>query len=109
MRQIIAADPDQTLLLPPCMDDWVGPRHPARFIREFIRCVDLRTLGLDTLNRSEGGPAFAPELLVTVWLYGYFRKVRSLRALELACQEEMGFLWLTGNTRPDHNALWRYW
>lgn len=109
MRQIITADPDQTLLLPPCMDDWVGPGHPARFIREFIRCVDLRTLGLDTLNRSEGGPAFAPELLVAVWLYGYFRKVRSLRALELACQEEMGFLWLTGNTRPDHNALWRYW
>ena len=109
MRQIIAADPDQTLLLPPCMDDWVGPRHPARFIREFIRCLDLRTRKLDTLNRSEGGPAYAPELLVSVWLYGYFRKVRSLRALELACQEEMGFLWLTGNTRPDHNALWRYW
>jgi transposase len=109
MRQIITADPDQTLLLPPCMDDWVGPRHPARFIREFVRALDLRTLGLDTLNRSEGGPAYAPELLVGVWLYGYFRKVRSLRALELACQEEMGFLWLTGNTRPDHNALWRYW
>lgn len=109
MRQIISADPLQTLLLPPCVEDWVGPEHPARFIREFVGLLDLRQLGLDELKREEGGVAYAPEMLVGVWLYGYFRKIRSLRGLELACAEEMGFVWLTGHTRPDHHALWRYW
>jgi transposase len=109
MRKIIAADYNQTLLLPPAIEDWVGADHPVRFIRQFIQLQDLKALGLDTLKREEGGPAFEPALLLGVWLYGYFRKVRSVRMLEMACREEMGFLWLTGNTTPDHNALWRYW
>jgi len=109
MRQIISADLHQSFLLPPCLEDWVGPEHPARFIREFVGLLNLAQLGLDELKREEGGVAYAPEMLVGVWLYGYFRKIRSLRGLEVACMEEMGFVWLTGHTRPDHNALWRYW
>jgi transposase len=109
MRQILTADYAQQLLLPPSMEDWVGPEHPARFIREFVQMQDLRALGLDDVDREEGGIAYDPRLLLGVWLLGYLRKVRSTRALELACREEMGFVWLTGNHRPDHNALWRYW
>lgn len=97
------------MLLPPSVEEWVGPEHPARFVREFVAALDLPGLGLDTLDRVEGGVAYEPALLVSAWLYGYLRKVRSTRALESACREEMGFVWLTGNQRPDHNALWRFW
>jgi transposase len=109
MRQVLVADYDQMMLLAPTVEDWVGPRHPARFIREFVAALDLRELKLDTLERSEGGIAHDPALLLQAWLYGYLRKIRSTRALENACREEMGFVWLTGNHRPDHNALWRFW
>ncbi|HWA27306.1 MAG TPA: IS1182 family transposase [Lacunisphaera sp.] len=109
MRQILAADYDQIHLLPPCVEDWVGPEHPARFVREFVAALDLKALGLDTLKREEGGLSYEPALLLSVWLYGYLRRVRSTRAVERACREEMGFVWLSGNHRPDHNALWRFW
>lgn len=109
MRQILRADYDQLLLLAPTVEDWIGPRHPARFIREFVGALDLRGLGLDTVDREQGGVAYEPALLLQAWLYGYYRKVRSTRAIEAACQEDMGFVWLTGNHRPDHNALWRFW
>ena len=109
MRRILSAEYDQTLLLAPSVEEWIGPRHPARFIREFVAVLNLRELGLDTLVREEGGVAYAPDLLLQAWLYGYLRKIRSSRALENACREEMGFVWLTGNHRPDHNALWRFW
>jgi transposase len=109
MRQILRADYEQQLLLPPTLEEWVGPEHPARFIREFVGMLDLRALGLDTLDREEGGVAYDPALLLSAWLLGYVEKVRSTRGLEAACREQMGFVWLTGNHRPDHNALWRFW
>lgn len=109
MRRVLAADHDQLLLLAPSVEDWIGPEHPARFIREFVSAVDLRALGLDNLERSEGGTAYDPALLLEAWLFGYLRKIHSTRALERACREEMGFVWLTGNHRPDHNSLWRFW
>lgn len=109
MRQILTADYEQIHLLPASVEDWVGPDHPARFVREFVAALDLKALGLDTLKREEGGVSYAPTLLLSVWLYGYLRRVRSTRGLERACREEMGFVWLSGNHRPDHNALWRFW
>lgn len=109
MRRVLSADYDQLLLLAPSVEEWIGPEHPARFIREFVAALDLRALKLDTLERHEGGVAHEPALLLQAWLYGYLRKIRSTRALERACREEMGFVWLTGNHRPDHNALWRFW
>jgi transposase len=109
MRRVLTAEYDQMMLLAPTVEDWIGPKHPARFIREFVAALDLRELKLDTLERTEGGTAHDPALLLQAWLYGYLRKIRSTRALENACREEMGFVWLTGNHRPDHNALWRFW
>jgi transposase len=108
MRKIVGAEHEQMLLLPACVEEWIGPEHPARFVREFVGTLDLKQLGLDTVG-EEGGEAYAPRLLLSAWLYGYQRRVRSTRALERGCAEEMGFIWLTGNRRPDHNTLWRFW
>src|SRR3954447_11682622 len=109
MRRVLTADYNQQLMLPPSVEEWIGPEHPARFIREFIGLLDLRELGLDTIGREEGWVAYDPRLLLAAWLLGYLRNLRSTRVLETACREEMGFVWLTGNHRPDHNALWRFW
>ncbi|MBV8176378.1 MAG: transposase, partial [Verrucomicrobia bacterium] len=108
MRNIKRADYEQLHLLPPSLEDWVGERHPARFIREFVQSLDLAQIGFKEPNPEEGGECYALELLLTVWLYGYFRKTRSTRRLEQACLEEVGFMWLCGLHRPDHNALWRF-
>jgi transposase len=109
MRRIISANREQELFLPPCVEDWIGPEHPARFIAEFVGQIDLREAGLDSLERYEGGVAHEPALLLSAWLYGYYTKRRSTRALEEGCRDSMALVWLTGNTRPDHNSLWRYW
>lgn len=95
--------------MPPAVEDWIGPRHPSRFIREFVASIDLEECGFVMPDEVQGGECYHPDFLLAVWLYGYWRKVRSLRKLEEACQNDVGFVWLSGNLKPDHNALWRFW
>ena len=108
MSRQIEADYNQTFLLPPSLEDWVGPDHPARFIRVFVEEMDLVELEVQWGEGVEGRPPYSADLLLKVWLYGYYRGIRSTRKLEMACRDEMGMLWLTGMHAPDHNTLWRF-
>jgi transposase len=105
MAHLIDADYSQEFLLPPCVEDWVPQDHPARFIREFVDALDLESLGIGWASGEGGRPAYACGLLLKIWLYGYYERVRSTRKLERACRNHMGFIWLAGMAVPDHNTL----
>jgi transposase len=109
MAQPIAPDYGQQFLLPPALEDWVPADHPARFVREFVDQLDLAALGFAMPTAAEGRPPYAPSLLLKIWLYGYFHRIRSTRKLEVACREHLSLLWLTALIQPDHNSLWRFW
>ena len=109
MAQPIAPDYGQQFLFPPALEDWVPADHPARFLREFVEQLDLSTLGFAMPVAVEGRPPYHPSLLLKIWLYGYYHRIRSTRKLETACREHLSLLWLTGLIQPDHNSLWRFW
>src|SRR5690348_1121282 len=109
MAQVISPDYSQQFLLPPALEDWVAADHPARFLREFVDQLDLAAMGFVIPAAQEGRPPYAPSLLLKIWLYGYFFRIRSTRRLELACGEVLPLMWLCGMIRPDHNSLWRFW
>jgi len=109
MAQPIAPDYGQQFLFPPALEDWVPKNHPVRFIREFVEALDLATLGFSMPIAIEGRPSYAPSLLLKIWLYGYYQRIRSTRKLEAACQDQLPLLWLAGMIGPDHNTLWRFW
>jgi transposase len=108
MGKYIEADYNEQYLLPPAIEDWVDTNHPSRFIREFVDGLNMTDVGFIMPQEEYGRPTYSPQLLLRVWLYGYYKKVRSSRKLELSCREDIGFIWLCGNHRPDHNTLWRF-
>jgi len=108
MGKQIRADYEQILMFPPSVEDWVGEDHPARFIRDFVDSLDLSELEIEIPDNDTGRPPYAPDLLLKVWLFGYFNRIRSSRKLEKACLEHMGLIWLTGMNTPDHNTLSRF-
>ena len=100
---------DQTLLFPPNLEDWVGPEHPARFIREFVDGMDLDAMGITWGSPSlRGQPSYSAGLLLKANLYGRYLGLRSFRKMEDACRDHLGMLWLTGMHGPDHNTLWGF-
>ncbi|MCP4640930.1 MAG: transposase [bacterium] len=105
MGGLIDVDYAQEFLLPPSLEDCVSPSHPARIIREFVDALDLAELGIAWASGERGRPAYAAGLLLKVWLYGYYERIRSTRKLEKACRDHIGSLWLTGMIAPDHNTL----
>ena len=86
MQHLMDADYDQQFLFPPAVEDWVGPEHPARFIREFVESLDLEAMGIQWVSGVGGRPGYAARLLVKIWLYGYYERIRSSRKLEGACR-----------------------
>lgn len=109
MSKPLAPDYGTDFLFPPSLADWISPRHPARFILEFVDSLDLGQLGFAVEYTHEGRPAYGANVLLKVWLFAYLNKIRSSRALERACHENVALIWLSGLLYPDHNTLWRFW
>ncbi len=103
---------DQPYLLPPSLDDWVPPTHPVRFVATWLdglEPADWLAMGVDLAPARQGEARYAPPALLGIWVYGFMIGIRSSRALETACRDQLPFRWLSGNQTPDHNTLWRFY
>src|SRR5215469_18785153 len=101
--RFIPYNPDQVYLLPPSVRDVLGERHLCIFVHEVVERLDLSALEQD--YEEEGRPAYAPALLVKVWLYAYALGTTSCRRLEQRVREDLGFRYLAAGAQPDFWTL----
>jgi transposase len=101
-------DPGQGLLLPPSLDDWLPAEHLARFIAELVdEHLDLSRVRAG-YTEGRGAPPYDPRLMVRILLYGYTIGVRSSRAIEVKCVDDVPFRWLAAGSAPDYRAIARF-
>ena len=101
-------DPDQILLLPPSLDEWLPEGHLARFVAELVgEALDLSAVYADYAE-VRGYPPYDPRLMLRLLIYGYMTGVRSSRAIERKCVDDVGFRWLAADQAPDFRSIARF-
>ena len=105
-RFVEGQDRSQLILLPDCLDDYVGEDNPVRVVDAFIEELDLAVLGFDgVMPEATGRPSYHPVMLLKIYLYGYFNRVQSSRRLERETQRNIELMWLTGRLAPDFKTI----
>jgi transposase len=98
---------DQTSLLPPRIEDYVGPDNPVRAIESFVRALDVAKLGFRHADRGAevGQPPYDPADLLKLYLYGYINQIRSSRRLEREAGRNLELMWLLKNLKPGYRTI----
>jgi len=100
-------DPDQLLLLPPSLDDWLPEDHLARFIDDLVNRLDLSGI-TSRYDEERGYPPYHPVMMTKVLLYGYAVGIYSGRRLAKAIETDVAFRYLTAQNFPGHRTIIRF-
>ncbi len=98
----------QTFLLPPNFRDFLGDGHEAVILDEFIQELNLTGLEQSYANEHGGSSAYHPALLLSVLIYGYMNGVFSSRKIAKRLNQDLAFMYLAGNIKPDFRTLARF-
>ena len=96
---------DQTLLLPPNVQDFVPKGHVSRFIVELVReSLDLKEITSSYVS-GLGQPPFDPRMMVALLLHGYASGLYSSRRIARACRERNDFVMIVALDPPDFRTI----
>lgn len=97
--------PDQSLLLPASLTEWLPEDHLAYFIGDAVEAMNLDAF----YGRYEGDgrrrQPFEPRMMVKVLVYAYASGVFSSRKIATRLQEDVAFRVLGANNFPAHRTI----
>ena len=107
-QNFIGCDREQELLLPPSLCEWLPEEHLAWFVLEAVEELDLSAFYASYRSDGRGRAAHDPGMMVALFIYSYAIGVRSARAIERRCREDVAFRVITANQLPDHATIARF-
>src|SRR3970282_1693692 len=94
-------EPDQLLLLPPSLRDWVPEDHLVHFLSEVVDQLDLSAITRVYEEDLRGYPPYHPRMMTKVLLYAYTIGVPSSRRIAQRCEEDVALRVLSANNTPE--------
>jgi transposase len=107
-QNFIACDREQELLLPPSLREWLPEGHFAWFVLDAVAEMDLGAFHASYRDDGWGRAAHDPAMMVALFVYAYAIGVRSSRAIERRCHDDVAFRVITANHAPDHATIARF-
>lgn len=105
MKYIRGYNRKQLVLFPTSLDDIIEQDNDVRFIDLFVESLDIMSMGFKVDHIENGRPAYHPQDLLKLYIYGYLNSIRSSRKLEKATKINTEVMWLLKGLDPDHNTI----
>ena len=84
-------EPEQTLLLPPSLRDWLPPDHLVWFIAETVDQLDLSEIVDWYRDRGQGNLPYHPAMMLKILVFAYATGVFSSRKIARQIEENIAF------------------
>lgn len=92
--------------LPMSLEDLIEETHLVRVVSNAVERMNLQIL----LDQYKGGgtSSYHPEMMLKVLVYAYTQKTYSSRRIAKALRENIHFMWISGNNKPDFRTINRF-
>src|SRR6202165_2871097 len=97
--------PEQDLLLPPSLRDWLPEDHLAYFVSDLVDQLDLSAITQVYEAEDRGYPPYHPVMMTKVLVYAYCVGVFSSRRIQRRLAEDVAFRVLAAGNAPDFRTI----
>jgi transposase len=97
--------PDEDLLLPPSLREWLPQNHLSYFVSDVVDNLDLSAMDAVYGSEKRGQPPYDPQMMTKVLLYGYCVGVFSSRRIEKRLAEDIAFRILAAGNQPSFRTI----
>ena len=97
---------NQTVLFPVNLLERIPSNHPVLIVNQLVDQLNLDKL-LSTYSKR-GASSYHPRMLIKVLFYAYLNNIYSCRKIAKALEENIYFMWLSGDSRPDFRTINRF-
>ena len=96
-------NPNDNLLFPPCLGDFLPKNHNVRVVSAIIDRLDISEI--ERGYKGGGASSYNPRMLLKVIVYAYLNNVYSGQKMERLLEENIAYMWLSGMQRPDFRTI----
>lgn len=97
--------PEQDLLLPPSLRDWLPENHLAYCVSDVVDQLDLAAIESVYEADDPGQPPYHPRMMTKILVYGYCVGVFSSRRIQKRLTEDVAFRVLAAGNEPDFRTI----
>src|SRR6202162_6345221 len=97
--------PEQDLLLPPSLRQWLDEDHLVYFVSDVVDQLDLSAIHAVYEQEKRGQPPYDPRLMTKLLVNGYCTGLFSSRRIQKRLQEDIPFKVLAAGNQPDFRTI----
>lgn len=93
----------QSVLFPEDIGSRIADNHPVRLVDTVVDGLNIDSV----LKKYKGGgtSSFHPRMMIKVLFYAYLSNIYSCRKIARSLEENIYFMWLSGNSTPDFRTI----